>query len=204
LFPPQKALLPGILGTPLQNRAHPRSLLLKHLPKAKAQLLPNLAPNIPHQPRKHLPRILFLEGRFLPNKSLNKALLRVNLSSQAPRKQERQHPPLQNWLNFFRGGEGKNCKGCVLSRTGPGGVLGEAQSPGLAGLVYKHPDGVFYTGLAEFHANCKATNGVVTSEVNGKKFRFDAKKLGVPAVAFDVYVREDKSVLGTARLLELA
>ena len=61
--------------------------------------------------------------------------------------------------------------------------------------------------LAEFYANCKVTDGVVTSEVNGKKVRFDAKKLGailgVPAVGFDVYVHEDKSVLGTARLLEL-
>jgi len=49
--------------------------------------------------------------------------------------------------------------------------------------------------LAEFYANCKFTNGVVTSEVNGKKLRFDAKKLGeilgLPAVSFDVYVRED-------------
>jgi len=63
-------------------------------------------------------------------------------------------------------------------------------------------------GFAEFYANCKATNGVVTSEVNGKKLRFDVKKLGevlgVPAVGFNVYVREDKSVLQTARLLELA
>ena len=46
------------------------------------------------------------------------------------------------------------------------------------------------------------------SEVNGKKVRFDAKKLGailgVPTVGFGEYVREDKSVLGTARLLELA
>jgi len=62
--------------------------------------------------------------------------------------------------------------------------------------------------LAEFYANCKITNGVVTSEVNGKKLRFNAKKLGeilgVPAVGFDVHVYEDKSVLGTARLLELA
>jgi len=42
----------------------------------------------------------------------------------------------------------------------------------------------------------------VTSEVNGKKLHFDAKKLdeilGVPAAGFDVYVREDKAVLGTA------
>jgi len=62
--------------------------------------------------------------------------------------------------------------------------------------------------LADFYANCKFTNGVVTSEVNGKKLRFDAKKLGeiwgVPAVGFDVYAHEDKSVLGTARLLGLA
>jgi len=62
--------------------------------------------------------------------------------------------------------------------------------------------------LVEFYANCKVINGAVTSEVNGKKLRFNAKKLGeilgVPTVGFDVYVREDKSVLGTARLLELA
>jgi len=47
----------------------------------------------------------------------------------------------------------------------------------------------------------------VTSEVNGKKLRFGAKKLGeilgVPTVGFDVYVCEDKSVLGTAWLLKL-
>ena len=62
--------------------------------------------------------------------------------------------------------------------------------------------------LAEFYVDCKVTNGLVTSEVNGKKLRFDAQKLGeildVPAVGFDVYVCEDKYVLGTARLLELA
>jgi len=57
--------------------------------------------------------------------------------------------------------------------------------------------------LADFYANYMVTNGVVTSEVNGKKLRFDAKKLGeilgVPAMSFNVYVCEDKSVLGTAR-----
>jgi len=39
------------------------------------------------------------------------------------------------------------------------------------------------------------------------KLRFDAKKLSeilsVPAVGFDVYAREDKTMLGTAPLLEL-
>ena len=63
-------------------------------------------------------------------------------------------------------------------------------------------------GLAEFYANCEVTNGGATSEVNGKKLRFDAKKLGeilgVLAVGFDMYVYEEKSVLGIARLLELA
>jgi len=48
----------------------------------------------------------------------------------------------------------------------------------------------------------------VTSEVGGKKIRFDAPKLGeilgVSATEFDVYVSEDKTVLGQARLLELS
>jgi len=52
--------------------------------------------------------------------------------------------------------------------------------------------GCYIPNLAEFYANCKVTNGVLTSEVNGKKLRFDQKKLGeilgVPTVGFDVYV----------------
>jgi len=68
--------------------------------------------------------------------------------------------------------------------------------------------GCFVLDLTEFYANCEVTNGVVTSVVNGKKLRFDTKKLGqilgTPAVGFDVYVCEDKSMLGIARLLELA
>jgi len=62
--------------------------------------------------------------------------------------------------------------------------------------------------LAELYANCSVTYGVVTSEVGGKKIWFDAPKLGeilgVSATGFDVYVREDKSVLGQARLLDLS
>ena len=68
--------------------------------------------------------------------------------------------------------------------------------------------GCSVSDLAEFYANCSVTQGVVKSEVNGKKMRFDAKKLGeilgVPATGFDIYVREDKSALGNARLLELS
>jgi len=51
-------------------------------------------------------------------------------------------------------------------------------------------------------------DGVVTSEVSGKKIKFDAQKLGnilgIPTTGFDLYVWKDKSMLGKARLLELA
>ena len=62
--------------------------------------------------------------------------------------------------------------------------------------------------LAEFYARVSVTEGIVTSEVNGAKIVFDAQKLGkilgILDVGFDIYVREDKSLLGKARLLELA
>jgi len=61
--------------------------------------------------------------------------------------------------------------------------------------------------LAEFYANCVVTNGVVPSIVNGHEVWLDAKKLGellgVSSEGFDVYVREDKSILGEERLLTL-
>ena len=48
---------------------------------------------------------------------------------------------------------------------------------------------------------------MVTIEVNEKKLKINAKDLGailgVPAEGFDVYVREDKTVLGIAWLLKL-
>jgi len=47
----------------------------------------------------------------------------------------------------------------------------------------------------------------MTSTVNDHDLRFDVTKLGemlgVPSDGFDVHVREDKSVLGDERLLEL-
>jgi len=61
--------------------------------------------------------------------------------------------------------------------------------------------------LAEFYANCVVTNGLVTGTVNGHKLRFDASDLcellGISAEGFDVYIREDKSILGDEQLLEL-
>ena len=48
----------------------------------------------------------------------------------------------------------------------------------------------------------------MTSEVNGVKISFDARRLGeilgIPSVGFDLYVREDKTLLGREKLLELA
>ena len=62
--------------------------------------------------------------------------------------------------------------------------------------------------LAEFYAKVSVTQGTVTNEVNGVQIVYDAPKLGeilkILAVGFDIYVREDKSLLGKARLLELA
>jgi len=47
----------------------------------------------------------------------------------------------------------------------------------------------------------------VTSTINGQQVRFDVRELGellgVSSEDFDVYVREDKSVLSDERLLEL-
>jgi len=61
--------------------------------------------------------------------------------------------------------------------------------------------------LAEFYANCVVINGGVPSIVNGHEVRYDAKKLrellGVSTEGFDVYVREDKSILGKERRLAL-
>jgi len=62
--------------------------------------------------------------------------------------------------------------------------------------------------LAEFYANVSVSEGVLTSTVNRVLIEVDDKALGlilgVPATGFNPYVREDKFLLGNARLLELA
>jgi len=61
--------------------------------------------------------------------------------------------------------------------------------------------------LAEFYDRVTVTKGTVTTLVNGVQIEFDAQTLGdilgVPAVGFDLYVREDRSLLGKAKLLDL-
>ena len=62
--------------------------------------------------------------------------------------------------------------------------------------------------LAEFYANVTVSEGLLTSTVNEVLIEVDARALGVilevPARGFDLYVRGDKSLLGKAKLLELA
>jgi len=62
--------------------------------------------------------------------------------------------------------------------------------------------------VAEFYANVSVAEGVLTSTVNGVLIEVDPRALGVilgaPATGFALYVREDKSLLGKAKLLELA
>jgi len=62
--------------------------------------------------------------------------------------------------------------------------------------------------LAEFYANCEVTNGVVTSMVNRKRLRFNAKELGdilgIASKGFGVHVQGDKTVLGSTQLLQLS
>ena len=86
--------------------------------------------------------------------------------------------------------------------------LDKLKAQGWLDLFTNTQMGCSVPDLAEFYANSMVTDGVVTSEVSGKKIQVDAKKLGdilgIPATGFDLYVREDKSMLGKARLLELA
>jgi len=69
-------------------------------------------------------------------------------------------------------------------------------------LEYSQPD------VAEFYVSTYVSEGMLTSMVNGVLIEVDARALGVilgvPATGFDLYVREDKSLLGKAKLLELA
>ena len=78
----------------------------------------------------------------------------------------------------------------------------------MAGTFYEHPDGVFPTRLGKILCQVSIIEGRVTSKVNGVHIEFDAQTLGdilgVPVDGFDLYVWEDKSLLGKAKLPELA
>ena len=91
---------------------------------------------------------------------------------------------------------------------GLGVFLNKLRVQGWLELFANTHQGCSVAELAEFYANCSVTNGVVTSAVNEWHFSFDAATLGeilgVPSRGFDVYVREDKTALDPARLLEIS
>jgi len=62
--------------------------------------------------------------------------------------------------------------------------------------------------IAEFYANMTLHGDVISSTVNGVLIEVNAQALGVilgvPATGFDLYVREDKSLLSRERLVELS
>jgi len=62
--------------------------------------------------------------------------------------------------------------------------------------------------VVEFYANVSVSKGMLISTVNGVFIEVDARALGVilgvPTIGFDLYIRENKSLLDKAKLLELA
>ena len=62
--------------------------------------------------------------------------------------------------------------------------------------------------VAEFYANVSLHGEVITSMVNGVLIEVNAQALGVilgvPSTGFDLYVKEDKSLLSRERLVELS
>ena len=78
--------------------------------------------------------------------------------------------------------------------------LEKLKAQGWLDLFTNTKQGCSVPELAEFYANGVVTSGIVTSSINGCELCFDADNLGdwlgAPSKGFDVYVREDKSVLG--------
>jgi len=103
---------------------------------------------------------------------------------------------------------GKIVKVAYFREQGLEVYLDKLRSQGWLDLFTNTQLGCSAPELAEFYARVSVTEGTVTSEVNGVKIMVNAQKLGkilgIPAASFDIYVWEDKSLLGKARLLELA
>jgi len=86
--------------------------------------------------------------------------------------------------------------------------LGKLKAQGWFELFTNTPMGCSQLDVAEFYANVTVSEGLLTSTVNGVLIEVDVRALGVilgvPVTGFDLYVREDKSLLGKAKLLALA
>ena len=103
--------------------------------------------------------------------------------------------------------QGKVVKIEYFLEQGLGVLLDKLKIKGWLDLFANTQKGCSVLDLAEFYANCNITNAVVTSVVNEKKLRFNAKELGeilgILTEGFEVYVREDKNVLVAERFLQL-
>ena len=103
---------------------------------------------------------------------------------------------------------GKVVSVSFFEEQGLGVFLTKLRAQGWLELFANTQLGCSVPELAEFYANCRVTEGMVTSSVNGQGIRVDAptlgKILGVPSQGFVVYVREDKTAMEQARLLEVS
>ena len=103
---------------------------------------------------------------------------------------------------------GKIVKAGYFREQGLEVFLDKLRAQGWFELFTNTPLGCSQPDLAEFYANVSVSEDLLISTVNGVLIEVDARALGVilgvPAIGFDLYVREDKSLLGKARLLELA
>ena len=103
---------------------------------------------------------------------------------------------------------GKVIKELYFQEQGLGVFLAKLRAQNWLDLFANTQHGCSVDALAEFYAHCSVTQGVVTSMVGGKAIEFDAPKLGeilgVPSTGFEAYVREDKTALAPARLLDIA
>jgi len=102
---------------------------------------------------------------------------------------------------------GKAMKMDYFKEQGLGLFLQKLEAQGWLKLFTNTLRGCSVPDLEEFYANCVVTKGMVTSIVTRHDLSFNAKQLGeildVPVAGFDVDVRDDKSVLGAERLLQL-
>jgi len=118
--------------------------------------------------------------------------------------------PSANLAKFLKRSvvRGKIVKVAYFKEQGLKVFLDKLRSQGWLELFTNTQLGCSQPKLAEFYTKVSFTEGTVTSEVNGVQILFDAQKLGkilrILAVEFDIYVREDKSLLDKARLLNLA
>ena len=77
--------------------------------------------------------------------------------------------------------------------------LDKLKAQGWLDLFANTQRGCAILDLAEFYVNYEVTDGVVTSMVNEKQLRFNAKELGkilgIPSEGFGVYVARTKQCL---------